>query len=155
MIVGDSSALIALSIADCLGYLPEKFGGVFVPKAVFDELSLADKNQSEKLKSFLQDKIVEVSNKKFRTLWIGNGEAEAIDLYLELDADLLLIDDRRAGNFAKMNGIHTIGSLGVLLMAKQDGFIPKLKPVLDLLAASGIYISDTVVIEVLKRCNEI
>jgi len=154
LIVGDSSALIALSIADCLEYLVQRFGKVYVPKAVFDEISFEDKNQSGKLKEFLADRIIEVSSKKFKTLWIGDGESEAIDLYLELHADLLLIDDQKAKNFARINDIHTIGSLGILIMAKQDGFIAELKPVLAKILAFGIYISDSVVDEVLKRCEE-
>ena len=75
-------------------------------------------------------------------------------MYFQLNADLLLIDDKRARNFAKMNGIHTIGSLGILLMAKSDGYISNLKPVLSILVTSGVYISAAVIEDVLEKCGE-
>ena len=51
------------------------------------------------------------------------GETEAMLLYKQIDADKLLIDDQRGRNVAKINHIETIGSLGVLLVAKQRGLI--------------------------------
>ena len=56
------------------------------------------------------------------------GETEAMLLYKQLAADKLLIDDKRGRKVAKINQISTIGSLGVLLVAKEKGLIVEVAP---------------------------
>ncbi len=62
---------------------------------------------------------------------IDLGEAEAIVLALELEAELLLMDERRGRAVATAYGLSVTGLLGILLQAKRNGFIPLVKPVLD------------------------
>ena len=50
MIIGDSSALIALAVIDKLDLLEKLFDELYVPKAVFDEVTKIEKPQSDKLK---------------------------------------------------------------------------------------------------------
>jgi hypothetical protein len=64
------------------------------------------------------------------------GELEAMALYQTVAADLLLVDDARAKKIAYLNGLETMGSVGVLLLAKRRGLISQLKPFLDILTAS-------------------
>ena len=102
---------------------------------------------------FLQNR-VKVVDLRLAKLGLGLGELEAITLYKELDADMLLIDDNRAKKFAALNGIRVIGSLGVLIKAKEHGYIEKVKPLLNQIIASEIYISEKLISKVLKICNE-
>jgi hypothetical protein len=51
------------------------------------------------------------------------GEAEAIALAAELGAPVIL-DDRPARRRARALGLQVTGSAGVLVVAKEDGFIP-------------------------------
>jgi uncharacterized protein len=64
---------------------------------------------------------------------IHPGEAEAIALALDLMADLLLLDERKARVVAAQLGLNFTGLLGLLAEAKQKGHIPTVKPVLDAL----------------------
>jgi len=154
MIIGDSSALISLSVVDKLELLEQLYKNLFVPQAVYDEVTQVGRPQSDKLKKFLQHRVKRV-DLKLTKLGLGLGELEAITLYKELDADVLLIDDNRAKKYAILNDVKVIGSLGVLIMAKENGLIEEVKPLLDEIMKSEVYISDKLIMQVLGICGEL
>jgi len=153
MIVGDSSALIALAIIDKLELLEKLYKNLYIPQAVYDEVTEIGRPQSDKLKLFLGNRVKTVEL-KITKLGLGLGELEAITLYKNLNADVLLIDDNRAKKYAILNDIKVIGSLGILIKAKKEGYIKKLKPFLEELQKSGIFISDKLIAKVLVICDE-
>lgn len=53
ILIADSSALIALSVAESLHFLDQLFGAVWVPQAVFDECTFEGKPQSLELRHYL------------------------------------------------------------------------------------------------------
>jgi len=63
MIIGDSSALVSLATMDRLDLLEKIFGKIYVPQAVYDEVTISYKLQSVKLKEFLSNKVVSVELK--------------------------------------------------------------------------------------------
>ena len=65
------------------------------------------------------------------------GESEAIALAEELHADLVIMDESAGRRVLAGRGIAFIGTVGVLMQAKQQGLIPTLKPELDRLAPVG------------------
>ena len=71
-------------------------------------------------------------------------------LYRQLQASYLLIDDRRGRRMARINNIKVIGSLGGLLNAKQAGLIKAVKPYMQRLSASDLYLSDALISAVLE-----
>ncbi len=153
MIIGDSSALIALAVINKLELLEKLYENLFVPQAVYDEVVQIGRPQSDKLKRFLKNR-VKVVDLNITKLGLGLGELEAITLYKKLDADVLLIDDNRAKKYAILNDLKVIGSLGILIKAKESGFITKVKPFLDEIMKSEIYISDKLILQVLEICDE-
>lgn len=54
---------------------------------------------------------------------IDRGEWEAIELAREIDANLLLIDDRAGVQIARGQGFTVTGTLGVLVEAAASGLI--------------------------------
>ena len=50
---------------------------------------------------------------------LDRGEAEAIALALESKADALLIDELDGRAIARKHGLSVLGTLGILLLAKQ------------------------------------
>ena len=154
MIIGDSSALIALSVVDKLELLEELYTNLYMPQAVFDEVTQVGRPQSDKLRRFLQSrvKVVELNLTK---LGLGLGELEAITLYKELDAEVLLIDDNRAKKYAILNDVKVIGSLGVLIKAKEESYIEQVKPLVEAIMKSEVYISDKLMLKVLELCGEL
>ena len=85
---------------------------------------------------------------------LGTGEQEAIALYMDLSADLLIIDDARAKKVAYANGLEVMGSIGILLLAKQRGQIDKIRPMLNLLAVSDIHLGSSIIEKALKLAGE-
>lgn len=65
-----------------------------------------------------------------------------------------LIDDRRGRRIAQLNGIHFVGSLGVLLAAKKRGLIVQIAPALNRLANSRIFIDQDLIQTVLELAGE-
>jgi len=156
ILIADSSALVALSICDNLDLLNTLFGEVKVPQAVYDEISVSNKPEALALTKFLSGRVesVNTDNYVYLDAYADAGETEAMLLYKQIDADWLLIDDKRGRKIAVVNKIKTIGSLGVLLTAKKRGLIKKIKPKLDLLAKSELYLSDTLVKTILELAEE-
>ena len=66
---------------------------------------------------------------------VDRGEAEAIGLALQLNADILLIDERKARHLAAYLELGVVGLLDVLQEAKQRQLITSVKPILDDLIA--------------------
>ena len=58
------------------------------------------------------------------------GEAQAIALAIELGS-ALLIDEAKGRAVAEKKGIPHAGALGLLALAKRDGRIPAVRPLLD------------------------
>lgn len=141
--MADSSALITLATVDCPSVLGGLFGDVKAPKTAYDELTKRGKPQAAKLKEYLQNKVaqIEQNNIVLTSPQLGLGEIEAMILYKELNADALLVDDKKAKRVASANGIVTVGSIGVLIRAKQKGLLSQIKPLLDCINESQIYMS--------------
>jgi len=55
---------------------------------------------------------------------------------------------------AKNNEINTIGTLGVLLSAKQAGLLTEIKPKLEAIKANRVYLSQSVINRVLELVLE-
>jgi uncharacterized protein len=82
------------------------------------------------------------------------GECAAIALAEELQADCLLVDDLAARRETQKRGLPIIGTLGILLGAKQQGLVPNLQDLLDDLFANGTWISRKLYREMLAAAGE-
>jgi uncharacterized protein len=79
ILIADSSALVTLSICDCLYLLEVLFGEVKVPEAVYKEVIHSDKPESRELELYLKGKVVTIKNERPNDLKnLGDGETEAI-----------------------------------------------------------------------------
>jgi len=158
-IVCDSTALIGLAKIGNLELLENIFGEIFVPNAVFVEV--VDRGKGRPGTKEVQDArwIRKRSVKDNRTVEMlvaemGRGEAEVLVLGKELNANWLILDDERARNSAQSAEFHIIGLGGILLLAKQLGFIPAVKPLLDQLESKNFRLGIRVRKEILKKANE-
>ncbi len=156
-IVTNSSPLIAFAILDRLDLLALIFAEIYVPQAVFTEVSAWGKPYSRQLKAFSKGKIKPVQNTiavQILTKDIDLGEAEAIALALERGIKDILIDDPKGRKIAEVNGLYPIGTVGVLLEAKRLDHISQVKPDLDKLIANRIRIGKNLYQQALKLAGE-
>ncbi len=84
---------------------------------------------------------------------IGDSSA-LVALYNHLNSDFLLIDDKRAKEFAKLNNVNVIGSLGVLLLAKEQGIVTSIGADLKKLRDSDVFVSESLLNRVLVNAGE-
>ncbi|MFM7091785.1 MAG: DUF3368 domain-containing protein [Bacteroidota bacterium] len=68
---------------------------------------------------------------------LDKGEAEAIILASEIEADLILLDEALGRYHAKHAGLKVTGTIGVLIKAKKRGLISELKPLIFELREKG------------------
>lgn len=82
------------------------------------------------------------------------GEAETIALALEVNADLVLMDEREGRRAAQRLGLKPLGVVGVLLDAKRQGFLPAVRPAFDALRTAGFYLGQPVYRQGLELAGE-
>ena len=86
---------------------------------------------------------------------LDRGEAESIALAKELNANLILMDEREGRRAAQRLGLHVIGVIGVLLEAKTKRLVGSVRPHLDALRqTAGFYISDSLYNSTLHQAGE-
>ena len=85
---------------------------------------------------------------------LGKGEASSITLALEFDNSLLIIDEKKGRKIAEEMKIEIIGSLGILIKAKEKGVIKSVKDILELIDKTDFRISQSVREKILKRAGE-
>jgi len=160
IVVSDTSVICNLFFISHLDLLSKLFENVIIPPKVLAELIELEKFGYDiepiTTASFLRVETPE--NKKLIAklmVELDEGEAEAIALALELNADLILIDETKGRSIAQNVGLEITGLLGILLRAKQNGLIPKVKPVLDdLINISNFFISNKVYQLILTKADE-
>jgi predicted nucleic acid-binding protein len=157
--VCNSTALIGLAKLGNLELLAKIFGEIFVPNAVFVEVVDMGKGRPGAKEVQNAKWIRKRTVKDNRTVdmlvpEMGRGEAEVLVLGKELSADWLILDDERARNSAQSAEFHIIGLGGILLLAKELGFISAVKPLLDELEGKNFRLGTRIRKEILKKANE-
>lgn len=161
IIVCDTSPINNLAAINHLHLLLQLYGMVFIPEAVYRELS--DPNfpvaGATEVQTFDWIQTRTISD---RTLVealsneLDIGEAEAIALAVEMQADQVLIDEHRGRLVAGRLNLRYIGILGILIEAKNKGLITEVKPLLDaLINEAGFWVAEPLYNSVLQLANEI
>jgi len=156
-IVSNSTPIISLATIGYIHLLPELFNIINIPKAVYNELKKKEApGHYEVDKKYFR--VQEIQGKKYLGLLLKDldaGEAESIILAHEINAETLIIDERAGYNTAKSLRINVIGTLSVLLMAKEAGLINKVKPLLEEMIKNGRWYSISVYNNFLSEIGEL
>jgi len=161
-VIVNSTPVILLSAIGKLSLLKEIYHTVYIyiSKAVYDEIMVKDEFKAARsliaaLGGWIQvENIINEDAKKFFNVALHIGEVEVMILAKEIGADLLIIDDYLARKHASYLELKVTGTLGVLLKAKNLGVIEQVKPLIDQMINSGIYIETKVYHDVLAIAGE-
>ena len=90
-----------------------------------------------------------------RSTGLDAGESEAIILSDISGADLLLMDEVKGRQVAKQMGIQLMGTVGVLLIAYQEGYLKKedILSCIDILKNSGRHISNKLYDQLMQKLD--
>lgn len=136
-IVSNTSPIVALDHLGELDLLRKIFDcAILIPPAVSSELAgraLPEWFEVREVRQPLSARALEA--------FLGAGESEALALALAVEADLVLLDDKAARRLASQLRLAVVGTLGVLLKAKEAGLIPSIRPKLEALRSLPFHIS--------------
>lgn len=158
-VVVNTTPLIALSHVGLLHLLKQLYGEIIIPEAVYQELAIKKGSVCEKAvnNSLSWIRVKKIENQMAKQMYktqLHDGEVEVMILAKEIIADIVIIDDANAKKHAKYLGLPVTGTLGILIKAKQKGYIDKLKPILYQMVQNGIYISQGLIEWCLKQVSE-
>jgi Predicted nucleic acid-binding protein, contains PIN domain len=129
LIIADTGPINYLVLIGNIDLLPVLFEKVILPSAVQAELT--DPDAPPSVRNWITHPpawldVHETPSRQFDQASVeglDEGETAAIALAISLDADLLLMDDRKGVIVARGKGLRVTGTLGVLDLAAQRGLV--------------------------------
>jgi predicted nucleic acid-binding protein len=134
------------------------FGEVLIPEAVYHEVVAQGLGRpgATEVASTPWIRVEQVRDPGLLRLLpdgLGPGEAQALILASERTLPILL-DEAAARREARRLGVWMLGSVAVLLDAKQRGLLPAVKPVIDRMVAAGFRLSQALYAQTLLQADE-
>jgi hypothetical protein len=134
IVVSDTSPILSLALIGRLDLLHDLYGTIVIPAAVRSEIIATNQGGAREViqadwigtRPIHPDIVLRLLLRE-----VDRGEAEAIGLAVQLNADVLLIDERKARHLAAYLELGVVGLLDVLQEAKQHHLITSVKPILD------------------------
>lgn len=146
--VTNSTCLIGLERIQRLDILPQVFSPITIPPAVQTEVGITA--------TWLT--VMAIQNQAVATTLktqVDDGEAEAIALALESGDVFIILDDLNARRVAIQLGLKVIGTVGMLLRAKQQGILSEIKPLLMSLNQADFRVSESIIQKALQIADEL
>jgi predicted nucleic acid-binding protein len=159
IVVSDTSPILSLALIGRLDLLREIYGSIVIPEAVRQELMVTERSGAQEVSqaAWIITRPIDLDVVlKLLQREVDRGEAEAIGLAVQLNADVLLIDERQARRLAQYLELNIVGLLDVLQEAKQRQLIASVKPVLDdLIARARFRLSRKLYLHTLHTAGEL
>jgi predicted nucleic acid-binding protein len=143
-VISDTSCLIALVKIGMLDILNELFDEVVITNEVYNEFS-------EALPHWI--KVVDVENKQKQSeleFWLDKGEASSITLAIELGDATLIIDESKGRKIAISFNLKIIGTIGILILAKEKGIINDVVSIMLKLTNEGFRLSKALIERIIQ-----
>ncbi|CAA6801068.1 MAG: DUF3368 domain-containing protein [uncultured Thiotrichaceae bacterium] len=159
VIVADTGPLIALAKIDQLSLLSQLYQTITLPETVFLEATKDNAWQDAMhIHNFVQQYAKVVPDQQTQTvkdlfLRLDAGESQALALADSLHCPVLL-DERRGRVVAKQMKLEIVGTLGLLITAKQEGLVPGIGSLLNAMSNNGYRLSPALIQQALEIAGE-
>ena len=148
-VIINSSPLIVLFKSQQAQLLPQLFTEIFVPDGVIEEITIAGEidSASRQLPTITWIQRLEVTTiaPEVAAWDLGKGESQVLSLALKTLDCAAIVDDRAARRCGQALSITTIGTGGLLILAKRRGLISSISPGIEALRDAGLWLSDSVI----------
>ena len=160
IVVSNTTPLIGLASIQKFHLLQQLFGEVYIPQAVYNEAVVVGRELGGAKQEVLAAQWIKTQRVTDQLAievlldQLDLGEAETIVLARELNADWVLMDEKKGRRKLDQLHLKKIGTVGILLKAKQIGFVSEIRPDIEILHQQGFSISQNVIDEVLRQAHE-
>jgi predicted nucleic acid-binding protein len=163
MIIFDSSTLILLTKIDMLELFISNFHGrVLIPELIKEEVCIEGRDETPLILNLIKENrihVIKVKAGKFAKklmddFHIDIGEAEAITLALQENADLVATDDRNAIRACKFLKMEFITAITILIRAFEKNLINKDEAIVKLQKLASIARYNRIIIEDARKIIE-
>ena len=153
--VVNASPLILLAKIGHLHLLTELAAELVVPEAVLDEVNAGPVDDAaRRVFASASLPVVAVTLDSMIMAWdLGDGETAVLSYAATHPGWRAIIDDGAARRCARALSIPLLGTLGIVLRARQAGLIAAAAPLLQALKAKGIRLDDEVIRSALKAVS--
>lgn len=148
IVVTDTSCFIILQKINALHILNDLFAVVLTTPEIAKEYGLVLPDW------IVIQTVINTTLKENFKQHVDPGEASAIALAAETQSDYVLLDDAGAREFAEKLGLPVKGTVGILLIARQQGIIPLIRPYLDLIQQTNFRISQSLINKIILDAGE-
>lgn len=159
-VICNATPLINFAAIDQLNILHDVFGQVIIPQAVYDETTEPNfPNAKIIIQAANSDwlKVCRVNPSNSSILpELDAGEREVIALAIERRNRNVLLDEKKARKIAQDLGLEVIGTIGILLLAKNMRVISEVSPLLDdMIDIARYWVSKSLYQQVLLLAGEL
>lgn len=147
IVIADSSPLIILAKLHCFNLLNKLYARLYISAQVHNEVVVIGTGlpgaQEVAASSWIEMRHLQdhgallAAQSKYG---LGVGELSTILLGKEIQADAVILDDYKARELAKLQGIQVRGTVGVLETFYRRGYLADLRTAFQQLLAHDVYI---------------
>lgn len=154
MVVSDTSPINYLVLIGQINVLPTLYSRVLIPQSVYEELGAPETPETVREWRANLPSWIEVPSEQptpdIGSNYLHAGERDAISLALNIQANALIIDERRGREEAEKRGLKVIGTLGVIAAAHESGLLD-LTETFDRLRQTTFHVSPKLMAAILRK----
>lgn len=157
IVFSNTTPFIALSSIQRLSLLPQLFSEVHAVYEVAEECQAGGRIKVPPLHSLSWVKLIESTEPLHQSvlLELDKGEKHTLNMACQFNADKVIIDEKIGRNMAEYLGLNVVGTLGVLLAAKQNGLITSFSECVTDMQKQGIYYHPALVEKLAQYIGEL
>lgn len=157
-VILNSTPIISLAKLNLLPLLQKMYAQVTIPETVYEEVTRKNDIVKRRIDASPWIHIETVHSRKNERMYrakLHKGEVEVMILAQECEGEhLVVIDDDAARKTASFLGLTLTGTIGILIKAKELGYIEAVMPMIALLQENGIYFSNHLIDRIKQLSQE-